>query len=823
LGLRRLVGGLPLAVVAGAFVAFLAWTASDGKAFALGAPQDGYYNLLADALLHGQLHLRVEPDPALFELPDPYEPHGNVRVRLHDASLYKGRYYLYFGVVPAVVLFAPWRLLGLGELPESLAAVVFGGAGFFLFARLARHLARRHFPGTPAWVEATGYLTLGLTSVLPFSLRGATVYEVAPSAGYAFLGAAAFLFATAPRAASSNDETAGPLSLTRLGLGSLCLGLAVGCRPNHVLLAPILPLLARPGGPAKVERRGRALLALALPLGLCLLLLGAYNKARFDSWLEFGTRHQLAGLRPVSWFDPRAVAPIVWYQFLAPPQVGLDFPFFLPMADYPGDKPDGFFDEPRVTGALAHSPFLLVLFAAPWLLRRAEVPAAGALRWRVGVLVAAGLASPLLTALVFAAAAMRYQVDFVSLLALPALLLLLLAVRQAAGRRRRELAALGLAACAWSWLLALAFSLTGNYDSLRRLNPEGWRALERRAEPLRIALGRLFDREGRLVVPLRVAFPERTVDGPEPLLSWGRPQAYDVLWVQSTEPGVFSFSLDTAAGRAELSRPRPATRGIAFPPGRFHDLVLDLDRVRRRVAATVDGKPLFELGGRLVPVHAYRSWTARGPRGHGAPYLGHFSGTIIPEAMWRAGPPGLESLPPIAPAPALLARTSEERPATPAAGQLWLVAGRPGAYLFTGTAWRWIPRGSVDRVRLEWSLAAAPAGRVEPVLVSGDASVADAVVVRHLGGGRVAFALARWSGGWSFGPEGKAVRPARGWPVSIAVTLDRPGRLAVVTLEGRETLRASADLHPLAGDRLLVGRTPRGVTLDGPGRRPSRG
>jgi hypothetical protein len=194
---KRLRAGAPAALGVLALGLFYSWTASNGSGFGLGQPQAGHYNALADALLHRQLHLRVEPAPDLFEMAEPYEPGRNARVRLHDASLYHGRYYLYFGVVPVVVLFAPWALLGGGDLPEALAAVLFAVAGYVFFALLLRHLVRRHLPKTPRWARLIAYALLGLSSVVPFALRGASVYEVALTAGYAFAGAAAWLLATA--------------------------------------------------------------------------------------------------------------------------------------------------------------------------------------------------------------------------------------------------------------------------------------------------------------------------------------------------------------------------------------------------------------------------------------------------------------------------------------------------------------------------------------------------------------------------------------------------------------------------------------------------
>jgi hypothetical protein len=456
-------GYTPVALVVLALGLFYSWTASNGSGFGLGQPQDGYYNALTNALLHRQLHLQEEPAPELFEMAEPYEPGRNARVRLHDASLYHGRYYLYFGVVPVVVLFAPWALLGGGDLPEGLAATLFAVAGYIFFVLLLRHLIHRHLSESPRWARLLAYALLGLSSVVPFALRGASVYEVALTAGYAFAGAAAWLLATAGER--------GPLSLPRVAVAGLCLGLAVGCRPNHVLLLPLLPLLALPSWRASPRSRGRAVLALALPLGLCLLLLGAYNKARFDSWFDFGTRYALVGNRPVPWFDLRGIAPALWFQFLAPPDARLDFPFFFPDTDYPGETPEGFYKEASVTGLLAHSPFVLLLLGAPWLLRRDGVREAASLRRTLTVLGAAGLLSPILTAFVFPAAAMRYQVDFASFLVVPALVVGLLALHPAPGPRGRRLVALGLAACLWSGSLAFALSLSGTRGGR---SPCGW-------------------------------------------------------------------------------------------------------------------------------------------------------------------------------------------------------------------------------------------------------------------------------------------------------------------------------------------------------------
>ena len=68
-------------------------------------PSTNYYDLMATAFRHGQLALEVEPDPALLALEDPYEPANREGIPvLWDATLYKDKYYLYWGPAPALFL-----------------------------------------------------------------------------------------------------------------------------------------------------------------------------------------------------------------------------------------------------------------------------------------------------------------------------------------------------------------------------------------------------------------------------------------------------------------------------------------------------------------------------------------------------------------------------------------------------------------------------------------------------------------------------------------------------------------------------------------------
>ena len=92
---------------------FYVWTVrSSGDPWKFGREQRDYYNLLIDGYLDGQLHMKVDVPAALLALKDPYDPAQRpVGVGLHDASFYKGKYYVYFGAAPMIVLILPFRLL----------------------------------------------------------------------------------------------------------------------------------------------------------------------------------------------------------------------------------------------------------------------------------------------------------------------------------------------------------------------------------------------------------------------------------------------------------------------------------------------------------------------------------------------------------------------------------------------------------------------------------------------------------------------------------------------------------------------------------------
>src|SRR6185369_421754 len=142
-------------------------------------PSTNYYDLQAAAFRHGQLALEVQPDPALLALQDPYEPadRENVPV-LWDATLFEGKYYLYWGPVPALML-AGVKLFYTREIGDNLLTFAFLSGTFIFLTLIILDLWKAYFPAAPRFILLASIALAGLINPLPFVLIEARIYEAA--------------------------------------------------------------------------------------------------------------------------------------------------------------------------------------------------------------------------------------------------------------------------------------------------------------------------------------------------------------------------------------------------------------------------------------------------------------------------------------------------------------------------------------------------------------------------------------------------------------------------------------------------------------------
>ncbi len=495
-GLRRLVRtGLPQLtryrlVLGGVLVltlAFYMWTAATSAPFDFTPGSSDPYNELTSGFVHGHTYVPITPPPALLRLADPYDPAQNSLLAspYHDYVLYGGHFYLTWGPTPVVTLFAPFRLTGYW-MSESFAVALFGFVGLVCAVALLHLLVALLVPGTRRWVLLAGTVCLALTNVVPFILRRPAQYEVAISCGYCFEMAGLLLCVWALR----RDR----VDRLSLALGSLCLGLAVGGRPTLVfggLAAYGIALWT-----IRWRRESPRILIAALgPFVLCMLLLAAYNAQRFGAISEFGAKYALTGYKQTEadYYNLKWLLPGLASYLLLPARLALTFPhaFLMTSTSLPFRLPAGYegsisypYAEPT-GGILPTMPIVLFLAALPVIWRQRREGERGAVAAAAGMVA---LGTSILVALAYGifGTTQRYEVDFVSLLLIPALLVwaVLLAryPRRAIGRRM--IASVGVAFIAFGAFIGTAVSTTGYLNLLDVEHPTVFQALEDLTSPL---------------------------------------------------------------------------------------------------------------------------------------------------------------------------------------------------------------------------------------------------------------------------------------------------------------------------------------------------
>jgi hypothetical protein len=578
----------------------LGWDALTRRETYVGKKGD-YYSSLVHGFLAGHLYLDRKPDPRL-DSPDP----ATVRAAdtLLDASYYNHHFYLYFGAAPAALFLLPYAWITGNDLDPRFIVFLCVCIGFLFSFGTWRLFARAHAPHLGAQLQFFGVVALGFAPATPLLLTRSMFYEVVIAAGYACVMAGAFWIY---RAISGRGRPE-----FQLAAASLCLGLAVGCRPDLVLTVPALSLaalaLGRWGRDREPLSQGlvRFGAAAVIPAALVGSCIGAYNFERFGSPFDFGFRYSqnsfFAGHHSMARAD-FFLTNLRW-DYLTFPSLSPYFPYVFPEAA--SFRPSGFPGGEAIHGQFPI--FVLVIFVAVSgiLLRRRLKPGRAAIY--LGI-VAWMFLAPFTVLSFLGLRADRYLVDFQQSLVLATVLLASLvatALTRAGGR------ALWVTLFGVLTLAVTAFNLFAGlqeFDAFKDLRFTSYNALE--------TIGNVpsswLERLGVLgvgPVEMKVVFPrDLKVSRIEPLVSLGTPELSDSLYVIEHEGGEQIEFMDDHHGYGGHRSPvidivpgKPYTlridMGALYPPpnhpffGTYSVLQERLAKTRLRVE--MDGKEVWK-------------------------------------------------------------------------------------------------------------------------------------------------------------------------------------------------------------------------------------
>jgi hypothetical protein len=279
--------------------AFLGLTTENGKTYFshLAFEHHNQYDELAQAILEGKTHIDNDDVPqSLLEMENPYDNTARYYKQIEsgdtyrwDVALYDGHYYVYFGIVPLLLMYLPFRVIFKAPFPSAIGIIIFAVIFAFGVFKLLALLCRKYFKN----VSIGGYLLTALAFVnccgAMFLVKRPDFYSVPIITAMAFVTWGIYLWL-------KGRDLEKKKNLYFLG-GSLCCALAVGCRPQSVLMCAVaLPIfLGYFFKEKKIKEKSGILnlITLAVPFIIVAAGIMYYNYIRFDSPFDFGSSYNL--------------------------------------------------------------------------------------------------------------------------------------------------------------------------------------------------------------------------------------------------------------------------------------------------------------------------------------------------------------------------------------------------------------------------------------------------------------------------------------------------------------------------------------------------
>jgi len=270
---------------------------------------------LVEAFENGRTYLVPEPDENLKEFENLYDTgerdqhilgkYDDYYENIWDHVYYNGKFYSYYGIAPVILLCMPYHLITGYFIPENLAVLIFSLIGFIGLGFMYFKFFGKLFSDLPSGFYIISYIILQTSCGIWFSLGRPLFYEIATSAGFAFLTWALYF------ALSANIIGKGKISLPKTAVSSLFFATAVLSRPTTVLYCICVALYMILASPRAVTEHGTGdvrpvkfgdyvnsrtapyLLCALLPMAVLGLVQMIYNASRFGSPFEFGIQYSL--------------------------------------------------------------------------------------------------------------------------------------------------------------------------------------------------------------------------------------------------------------------------------------------------------------------------------------------------------------------------------------------------------------------------------------------------------------------------------------------------------------------------------------------------
>ena len=253
------------------------------------------YDELAKSFLNGHLYLDKESIPALDVLENPYDMYARMREltveesnNVWDQAYFKGKFYVYFGVLPVLVYYLPCRLLFNSAYP-NFAAILINVFVYIIFAYLLlKEIILQKFKKIPFALYLILSQVMVFSSGILFAVKTAVIYSVPITMALALTAMGLYFWLVSLRKEKK---------IIWLALGSLAMALVSACRPQFLLASflavPIFWDTVFKDRKLFSKSAKAASAAFLLPYIFTAGAVMWYNYARFGSVTDFGAFYNL--------------------------------------------------------------------------------------------------------------------------------------------------------------------------------------------------------------------------------------------------------------------------------------------------------------------------------------------------------------------------------------------------------------------------------------------------------------------------------------------------------------------------------------------------
>lgn len=260
-------------------------------------PAHSQYNELADALMNGQVFLERKPPESLSMMENPYDPTERHKVVIEehmekfdwDYAYYNGNYYSYFGIIPAILFFVPYKIITGSDLKTwdlvTSCGIMYCIAAFFMMFQFVKKYFKETSLGM--YLLMSSFYIWG--SAIVYLVHFGNIYScpIMVSLLLGTLGIGYYL--------SASDGIT--INRFRLTIGAVLIALMMGCRPHlAIVMFFAFPIFAN-----EIVKK-RLFFSKAGVVNTCcvmvpFLIIGTflmyYNYVRFGSVFDFGANYNL--------------------------------------------------------------------------------------------------------------------------------------------------------------------------------------------------------------------------------------------------------------------------------------------------------------------------------------------------------------------------------------------------------------------------------------------------------------------------------------------------------------------------------------------------